>query len=114
MPSLPEESNGPTGTPTPTLTFELPSANSSVHTPLPFTRINTPMPINSELIQIRVPLHDTPRPLTNQDTRRQFTYDTPTQVTTCNMSPAEGRQIPETDAAFLMWSLLPVLVSDFR
>ena len=99
MPSSPEESNGPTGTPTPTLTFEPPSANSPVHTPLPITRISTPKPINSELIQTRVPLHDTPRPLTNQDTRRQLTYDTPTQVTTGNMSPAESRQIPETDAA---------------
>ena len=99
MPSSPEEPNGPTGTPTPTLTFEPPSSNSPVHTPLPITGISTPKPSNSELVQTRVPLHDTPRPLTNQDTRRHLTYDTPTQVTTGNMSPAEGRQIPETDAA---------------
>ena len=85
MPSPPEESNGPTGTPTPTPTFEPPSANSPVHTPLPITRISTPKPSNPELIQTGVPLHDTLRPLTNQGTIRQLTYDTPTQVTTGNM-----------------------------
>ena len=50
MPSSPKGSNGPTGTPTPTPTFEPPSANPPVHTPLPITRISTPMPCNSELI----------------------------------------------------------------
>ena len=95
MPSSPEESNGPTSTPT----FEPPSANSPVHTSLPITRISTPKPSNSELIQTRVPSHDTPRSLTNQDIRHWLTYDTPTQVTTGNMSPAEGRKIPETGAA---------------
>ena len=98
MPSSPEQSNGPPGTPMPTPTCQPPSANSPVRTPSPVTRISTPKLSHSELIQTRVPSHDTPRPLTNRDTRRQLTYDTPTQVTTGNMSPAKGRQIPEASA----------------
>ena len=98
MPSSPEQSNGPPGTAMPTPTCQPLSANSPVRTPSPVTRISTPKPSNSELIHTCVPSHDTPRPLTNPDTRRQLTYDTPTRVTTGNLSPAEGRQIPETSA----------------
>ena len=46
--------------------------------PSPVTRISRPTSSNSKLIQTPTSLHGMPGHLTNQDTRRQLTYDSTT------------------------------------